>query len=172
MSFAGYEAELYRQASGVHDSVNLAGEPASQPAHMFLSVPANTGSVLVHTHDGGINHLHRRIMACGQRIHDLVPDASPRPANEAIVTSGEDHRSLAGSRQGAPERKTQKIPFRTRRSLTRGMPRGLMAAHSKSVSSYRIIRGPSLALKSRPNRCLQPTKPEQPALPRLPPNRT
>src|ERR1700733_3610976 len=36
------------------------------------------------------------------------------------------------------------MPFRTRRSSTRGMPRGLfgrsdlMAAHSKSVSSYRI----------------------------------
>src|SRR5260370_5743204 len=45
---------------------------------------------------------------------------------------------------------TQKIPFRTRRSSTRGMPRGLfgrndlMAAHSKSVSSYRMIRGSGL----------------------------
>jgi len=45
------------------------------------------------------------------------------------------------SRQGAPDRKTQKMPFRTRRSFTRGTPRGLfgsiglMAAHSWSVSS-------------------------------------
>jgi|EndMetStandDraft_6_1072998.scaffolds.fasta_scaffold65600_2 carboxylesterase type B len=34
---------------GVDDNVNLAGEPASRPAHMFLSVPRDTGSVLVHT---------------------------------------------------------------------------------------------------------------------------
>jgi len=39
MSFAGCEAELHRQASGVDDSVNLAGKPASRPAHMFLSIP-------------------------------------------------------------------------------------------------------------------------------------
>src|SRR5260221_7619207 len=44
------------------------------------------------------------------------------------------------------------------------MPRGLfgrndlMAAHSKSMSSYRIFDAPVWALESRPNRCLQPTK--------------
>jgi hypothetical protein len=47
MSFAGCEAESHRQASGVDDGVNLAGEPALRPAHMFLSVPRDTGSVLV-----------------------------------------------------------------------------------------------------------------------------
>src|SRR5215475_9934846 len=46
------------------------------------------------------------------------------------------------SRQGAPDRKTQKIPLRTRRSFTRGTPRGLfgsiglLAVHSQSASSY------------------------------------
>ena|SRR5271170_4134994 len=45
------------------------------------------------------------------------------------------------SRYGAPERRTQKMPLSTRRSFTRGTPRGLfgssglMAAHSPSVSS-------------------------------------
>jgi hypothetical protein len=45
------------------------------------------------------------------------------------------------SRHGAPDRKTQRMPLRTRRSFTRGTPRGLfgniglMAAHSWSVSS-------------------------------------
>lgn len=49
------------------------------------------------------------------------------------------------SRHGAPDRSTQKIPFKTRRSSTRGMPRGLfgskgsMARHSKSDKSYRLI---------------------------------
>jgi hypothetical protein len=31
---------------------------------------------------------HRRMMVGGQRFHDLVPDTSPPPTNEAIVTSG------------------------------------------------------------------------------------
>jgi hypothetical protein len=44
--------------------------------------------MLVHAHNGGIDHLHRRVMTGGQRIHDLVPYASPPPTNEAIVTSG------------------------------------------------------------------------------------
>jgi hypothetical protein len=45
------------------------------------------------------------------------------------------------SRHGAPDRKTQKMPLRTRRSFARRTPRGLfgninlMAAHSWSVSS-------------------------------------
>jgi hypothetical protein len=38
--------------------------------------------VLVHAHDGGIDHLHRRVVTGSQRIHDLVPDASPPPPNE------------------------------------------------------------------------------------------
>ena len=53
----------------------------------MMIVVRDAGSVLVHAHDGGIDHLHRRIMTGGQRIDDLVPDASPPPAHEAIVTS-------------------------------------------------------------------------------------
>jgi hypothetical protein len=53
-----------------------------------MIVVRDTGSMLVNAHDRGIDHLHRRIMTGGQRIHDLVPDASPPPPNEAIVTSG------------------------------------------------------------------------------------
>jgi hypothetical protein len=44
--------------------------------------------VLMHAHNGGINHLHRRVMTGSQRFHDLVPDASPPPTNEAIIASG------------------------------------------------------------------------------------
>jgi hypothetical protein len=45
------------------------------------------------------------------------------------------------SRQGAPDRNTLKMPLRTRRASTRGMPRGLvgsiarMTLHSWSESS-------------------------------------
>jgi hypothetical protein len=53
----------------------------------LVIVVSNAGSVLVHADDGGINHLHRRVMTGSQRFHDLVPDASPPPTNEAIVTS-------------------------------------------------------------------------------------
>jgi len=48
----------------------------------------NAGSVLMHAHDGCIDHLHRRVMTGGQRIHDPIPDASLPPTNEAVVASG------------------------------------------------------------------------------------
>jgi hypothetical protein len=57
--------------------------------------------MLVHAHDRGIDHLHRRIMTGSQRIHDLVPYASPPPTNEAIVTSSAGTKGLW---QGAPWR--------------------------------------------------------------------
>src|SRR5690349_14400005 len=41
-----------------------------------------------HADDRGIHHLHRRVTTGGQCIHDPVPDASPPPPDEAIVTSG------------------------------------------------------------------------------------
>jgi len=53
-----------------------------------MIVVRDAGSVLVHADDGGIDQLHRRVMTGGQRIHDLVPDASLPPPNEAIVTGG------------------------------------------------------------------------------------
>ncbi len=42
----------------------------------------------MHAHDGCIDHLHRRVMTGGQRIHDPIPDASLPPTNEAVVASG------------------------------------------------------------------------------------
>jgi hypothetical protein len=88
MRFTGREREMDRQAIGIHHRVNLAGEASSGATHSLVIVVRDTRSVLVHAHDGGIDHLHRRIMTGGQRIHDPVPDASPPPPHEAIVTSG------------------------------------------------------------------------------------
>jgi hypothetical protein len=34
----------------------------------FSTRSRDTGSVLVHTHDGGVDHLHRRVVAGGQRL--------------------------------------------------------------------------------------------------------
>ena len=47
-------------------------------------VACDAGSVLVHTHDGRIDHLHSRVMFGVQCLH---ANASPSPANEAIVAS-------------------------------------------------------------------------------------
>jgi hypothetical protein len=77
-----------RQAIGVHDSVNFARQAPSRATHILVIVVRDTGSVLVHAHDGSIDHLHRRIMTGSKRIHDLVPDASLPPPDEAIVTGG------------------------------------------------------------------------------------
>jgi hypothetical protein len=48
----------------------------------------DTNSVLVRLHDRGIDHLYCRVMTGGQRVHEVVPQASPSSTNEAIVTSG------------------------------------------------------------------------------------
>ena len=69
-----------------------------------------------HAHRGAVDHLHIAVVGLADGGRDAVP--------------------------GAPVRSTQKIPFRTRRSPTRGTPRGLFGSngaitpHSKSLSSY------------------------------------
>jgi hypothetical protein len=88
MRFTGRESEMNRQAIGVHHRMNLAGQAASRAAHVLMIVIRDAGPVLVHAHDGGINHLHRRVMTGGKRIHDVVADASLPPLNEAIVAGG------------------------------------------------------------------------------------
>src|SRR6516162_11288662 len=66
----------------------LAGQPAARPSHGLLSVSDDAGPVLMHPDNRGVDHLHRRIMGGGQRVHDAAPDASPSPANEAVVAGG------------------------------------------------------------------------------------
>jgi len=68
---------------------------------MLLTITRDAGSVLMHTYDRRIDHLHRRIMSCGQCIHNQVPDACLSPANEAIVTG---RIGAKGLRQIAPWR--------------------------------------------------------------------
>ena len=66
------EREMDRQAIGVHDRVNLARQAPSRATNVLVIVVCDTGAVLVHAHDGGIDHLHRRVVTGSQRIHDLV----------------------------------------------------------------------------------------------------
>ena len=54
------------------------------------------------------------------------------------------------SRHGAPDRKTQKMPLRTRRSFTRGTPRGLLGSIG-SIRRNRAKPGVSSGHRSRSN---------------------
>ncbi|OKO91298.1 hypothetical protein AC629_02730 [Bradyrhizobium sp. NAS80.1] len=65
--------------------------------------------MLMHADNGGIDHLDSGIMGAGKCVDDAAPDTSPPPADEAIVASGGPNAS-GRSRQGAPARKTQKMP--------------------------------------------------------------
>jgi hypothetical protein len=94
-------------------------------------------SMLMHADNGGIDHLDSGIMSRGKYVYYAAPDTSPPPANEAVVARGVWTKRLGQITPGcAPDRKTQKMPLRTRRSFTRGTPRGLfgsiglMATHS------------------------------------------
>jgi hypothetical protein len=51
----------------------------------LLIVFCDTNSVLVHAHNGSIDHLHRRIMTGRQCIHDPVPDAARRQRTKAMA---------------------------------------------------------------------------------------
>ena len=61
--------------------------------------------------DNEFDHLHARHER-EPALHDLAPDTSPPPANEAVVAGGVGPK-LRQIRQGAPDRKTQKMPLRT-----------------------------------------------------------
>ena len=68
---------MHWQTICIHDGVNLGRQPASRSTYMLLGIARDAGSVLMHTDNGRIDHLHRRIMSCGQCLHNLVPDAGP-----------------------------------------------------------------------------------------------
>jgi hypothetical protein len=45
----GRKADLYRQAIGIHDGVNLSRQPASGSAHVLLTVARDATTVLMHS---------------------------------------------------------------------------------------------------------------------------
>ena len=65
MRLTGREANPDRQSLAVHYGVDFGGEPTARPTHLLGSVAGDAGSVLVHTHDGGVDHLRRRVLCCG-----------------------------------------------------------------------------------------------------------
>jgi hypothetical protein len=88
-------------------------------------------------------------MGSSQIIHDLGPDTCPPPANKAVVAGGVGPKSSGMPRHGAPDRNPQKMSLRTRRSFTRGTPRGffgsigLMAVHSCVTMGKFVAHGSS-----------------------------
>jgi hypothetical protein len=88
--------------------------------------------------DRGADRLNVALMRCNDDVHQAVPDASFPLSVEAVKRGPQ--RSGA-SAQGEPERRTKKMPFKTRRSSTRFTPRtllercGSIAFHSASVKS-------------------------------------
>jgi hypothetical protein len=88
VSFPGRERQPERQAVAVDHRMNLAGESASRSPHGLPLVSGNAGAVLMHTHDGRVDHLDGGIMASGERVHDPAPDPGASPAHKAVVARG------------------------------------------------------------------------------------
>ena len=96
--------------------------------------------------NGSVDHLDGAIMTFGEGVHDGIPNSSRSPANEAVVASRVRSESLRQIVPRCAGAKYREMPISTRRSFTLGTPpglfgrKGLMADHSKSVSSYLMIR--------------------------------
>jgi hypothetical protein len=60
--FASRQAEANRQAVGIDNCMNLAGQAPSRPAHGLFCVPRDTGTVLMHADNRRIDHLHGCVM--------------------------------------------------------------------------------------------------------------
>ena len=57
MSLAGSDAQAHGQSVGINNGVHLAGQSASQMAHVLLPVSRDTRAMLVHAHNRRIDHL-------------------------------------------------------------------------------------------------------------------
>jgi hypothetical protein len=66
MSFARCKAQTDRQPVRVYHYMNFAGQSASRSTHRLASVSRNAGGVLMHAHDGRVDHLDGRIMSGGK----------------------------------------------------------------------------------------------------------
>jgi hypothetical protein len=59
----------------------------------------------MHMHDGRIDHLYLSIVSGSEGIYNLVPDASPAPAYEAIVAGLYGPKLSGRSHHRSPDRK-------------------------------------------------------------------
>ncbi len=141
MGLTGAQRQPYRQTIAIDHRMDFACQAAAGPSHRLALVSCDASSMLMYPDNGGIDHLDSGIVECGKRVYDAAPDTGPPPADETVVAGRVRAKTIRQIAHGAPDRKTQKMPLRTRRSFTRGTPRGLfgsiglMASHSLSASS-------------------------------------
>jgi hypothetical protein len=82
----------------------------------------------MHANNGGVDHLDSSIVSTGKRVYDAAPDTSPPPADETVIAGRVRTKMIRQIAPRCPDRRTQKMPLRTRRSFTRGTPRGLFGS--------------------------------------------
>lgn len=103
----------------------------------------------MHADHRGVDHLDSGILGSSKCVYDAAPDISPPPTDEAVVDVVDGPNISGRSRQGAPERKTQNMPLRTRRSLTRAPKfrslndRGLTGRNASGQVPVGRLRGQS-----------------------------
>ncbi len=165
VSLSGGDFRGKGQTSAVSNQVQLAAESASRAAQSvvfgllfapFLPPPAAARLARIDepsTHQRSQSifpSASSRIWSCS-RIRSNRPSRCQRPKRSYTVCQG-PYRS-GRSRQGAPVRSTQTIPFRIVRWSFHGQPRcplfegsrSQINSHCASVSSYRRIRAVSQA---------------------------
>src|SRR5690242_14080993 len=108
MGLTRRQCQPYGQTIAVYQSMNLAGQSTSRTSHRLSPVLGNASCMLMHTDNGGVDHLDGPVIGNGKRIYDAAPDSRPPPANEPIVagrvrTKGLRQIAPRGSRSQNPE---------------------------------------------------------------------
>src|SRR3984893_4568092 len=83
MGLTGAQRQPYRQTIAIDHCMDFARQAAVGPSHRLALVPCDTGSMLMHADNGGVDHL-----GSGKCVYDAAPDTSPPPADEPVVASG------------------------------------------------------------------------------------
>ena len=129
MRFTGCYSELQRQSIGVNDHVKLlVSRPLDRP-NRFARAVSNTAACLVRRAPSTCWMIFT-VTSCAAASASMVLVQIParrQRTNRLNRWYGADRR-LGKIGHGAPDRNTQKIPLRTRRSSTRATPRGCSAA--------------------------------------------
>src|SRR5262249_10209524 len=143
MCLACRQAEPDREPLRINDRVDFGRKPASGATETMICVcapPSCRRSLLMGTHGSAVDHLDVAVVCGGDGVHHPTPYTRLPPPHEAVV---------AGSARAIPlwqiTPRRAGLPFSTRRSSTRGTPRGSLGRsgsitrHSKSVRSYRLM---------------------------------
>src|SRR5215468_1692378 len=142
------QAEPDREPLRINDRVDFGRKPASGATETMICVcapPSCRRSLLVGTNRSAVDHLDVAVVCGGDGVHHPILTPAFRHRTKRLWQVVRGPNRSGRSRQGAPDRSTQKMPFSTRRSSTRGTPRGLLGRsgaitrHSKSVRSYRLM---------------------------------